>query len=92
MLLLGSLLTSIAAGTVNAGDKQTKSIYDFTVKTIDGKDTPLSAYKRKVLWYAVYPLRALVFKGMLAAIVHEIQIPLQNQSVRAEDETVDRVM
>lgn len=45
-----------------------------------------------VYWYAVYPLHALVFKGMLAAIVRDIQIPPQNQSVRAEDETVDRVM
>jgi hypothetical protein len=45
-----------------------------------------------VYWYAVYPLHALVFKGMLAAIVHEIQIPPENHSVRAEDETVDGVM
>jgi glutathione peroxidase len=49
VLLLSSLLTSMVAGTVIAGDKETKSIYDFTMKTIDGKDTPLSAYKGKVL-------------------------------------------
>lgn len=49
ILLLSSLLTSIVAGTAIAGDKETKSIYDFTMKTIEGKDTPLSAYKGKVL-------------------------------------------
>ena len=49
VLLMSSLLTSIPAGTVIAGDKETKSIYDFTMKTIEGKDTQLSAYKGKVL-------------------------------------------
>lgn len=49
VLLLSSLLTTIVTGTVIAGDKETRSIYDFTMKTIDGKDAPLSAYKGKVL-------------------------------------------
>jgi hypothetical protein len=31
-----------------------------------------------VYWYAVYPLHALVFKGMLAGIVREAQKPRQN--------------
>ncbi len=49
VLLLSSLLTTIVTGTVIAEEKETKSIYDFAMKTIDGKDAPLSAYKGKVL-------------------------------------------
>ena len=49
VLLLGSIISSIPAAPVVAEDKDAASIYDFTMKTIDGKDTPLSDYKGKVV-------------------------------------------
>ena len=49
VLLLGSIISSLTAAPVVAGDMDAASIYDFTMKTIDGKDTPLSDYKGKVV-------------------------------------------
>lgn len=49
-ILAGMILAAIFPGTfmqLHAGDK--KSIYDFTMKNIDGKEIQLSQYKGKVL-------------------------------------------
>ena len=44
------LLISLVSFTeVNASKKDARSIYDFTMKTIDGKDAALSVYKGKVV-------------------------------------------
>jgi glutathione peroxidase len=46
-LILGlAVLAAIAAFATTSGDK---TIYDFKMKNIDGKETPLSQYKGKVL-------------------------------------------
>ena len=44
MFVLGALLTSSTAG-----DRIPKSVYDFTMKNIDGHSVPLVAYKGKVI-------------------------------------------
>ncbi|MCD7464055.1 hypothetical protein HAX54_051983 [Datura stramonium] len=45
----GSSLKSKVMGTIYARAATEKTIYDFTVKDIDGKDVPLSTFKGKVL-------------------------------------------
>ena len=51
--LLSVILTSVLGSTsltgVGTSSKDAGSIYDFTMKTIDGKELPLSHYKRKVV-------------------------------------------
>ncbi|KAA8521713.1 hypothetical protein F0562_012386 [Nyssa sinensis] len=47
--LSGFLLKSRSSGTVYARAATEKTIYDFTVKDIDGKDVSLSKFKGKVL-------------------------------------------
>jgi glutathione peroxidase len=46
LMLLGSLLIATPLAAVNAAEK---SVYDFSMTTIDGKPIPLSTYKGKVL-------------------------------------------
>ncbi|XP_009803157.1 putative phospholipid hydroperoxide glutathione peroxidase [Nicotiana tabacum] len=45
----GSSLKSKVMGTISARAATEKTIHDFTVKDIDGKDVPLSKFKGKVL-------------------------------------------
>jgi len=49
-----SMLSLLILSTLSAQQKENtpvdkKGLYDFTMKTIDGKDKPLAEYKRKVL-------------------------------------------
>ncbi len=44
-----SLLIILSMVTVTAGDKTAESVYEFKLTNIDGKETPLSEYKGKVL-------------------------------------------
>jgi len=49
-----SMLSLLLLSTLSAQQKENtpvdkKGLYDFTMKTIDGKDKPLAEYKRKVL-------------------------------------------
>ncbi len=49
-LLFGAVLALTIPRVASAGDNsRTESIYDFTMKNIDGKDVPLSKYKGKVV-------------------------------------------
>lgn len=48
-LLITPLMIGIAMGTPHAAGDTPGTIYDFTVKAIDGTATPLSTYKGKVL-------------------------------------------
>jgi glutathione peroxidase len=47
--LVASSLMGSHAVTVGVSPKEPNTIYDFTVKNIDGKDVPLSKFKGKVL-------------------------------------------
>lgn len=44
-----SLLIILSMVTVTAGDKTAESVYEFKLTNIDGKETPLSEFKGKVL-------------------------------------------
>jgi glutathione peroxidase len=49
VIIASSFVASIPVAAVVASEKDAGSIYDFTMKTIDGKDTPLSNFKGKVV-------------------------------------------
>ncbi len=49
IILIACVTTIIYSSTKNENKAMNKSIYDFKVKTIDGKEKPLSDYKGKVL-------------------------------------------
>lgn len=49
ILTIFTILTEVFMTSATTADKKPGSIYDFTVKNIDGKDVPLSQYKGKVL-------------------------------------------
>jgi glutathione peroxidase len=48
-MAVAALLTGVAMDTSIAGEPPRRSVLDFTMKTIDGADLPLSEYKGKVL-------------------------------------------
>ncbi len=49
LLLAGPLFAAALSAAPAATPRTAKSVYDFTMKDIDGKPTPLSSYKGKVL-------------------------------------------
>lgn len=49
IILIACVTTIIYSSTKNEKKNMTKSVYDFRVKTIDGKEQSLDAYKGKVL-------------------------------------------
>ncbi len=49
LLLAGPLFAAAPSAAPAATPRTAKSVYDFTMKDIDGKPTPLSSYKGKVL-------------------------------------------
>ena len=48
-LVIGAVAAGIGLGAGARGEEPVKSIFDFTMKDIDGKDVALSAYQGKVL-------------------------------------------
>ncbi len=48
-LAVGALAAGLGWGAAAEGEEPVKSVYDFTMKDIDGKDVPLADYKGKVL-------------------------------------------
>lgn len=47
--IVSSLIVSLLVGTLFAADKLAKTIYDYSLVGLDGKEVSLSAYKGKVL-------------------------------------------